>query len=184
MAEKAQVFGSVAAEASSDNPPGNPCIYVIFGAGGDVTKRLMMPAVYNLACDGLLPEQFAIVGADFADLTDELFRARMSDQNEGIRKFHTRKQFDQAVWDKLCARIYYSCLAKGLDDYKKLLEKVKKLQGQYKTGDNVLFYFAVPPKAFAPISANMVNAGFKEASGFRRIIVEKPFGTDLNSAIA
>src|SRR5262249_54240160 len=136
------------------------------------------------ACDGLLPEQFAIVGADFKDWTDEQFRERMSDEQDGIKKFHTRQQFDQSVWDQLRSRIYYSCIAKGVDDYKKLLEKVKQLQAQYKTGDNIVFYFAVPPVAFGPISKNMVQAGFKEGSGFRRIIVEKPFGTNLESAKA
>src|SRR5205823_5768926 len=138
MAEKAQVFGTQGKEAPSDNPPGHPCVYVIFGAGGDVTKRLMMPAVYNLACDGLLPEEFAIVGADFKDWTDEQFRERMSDEQDGIKKFHTRQQFDPGVWDQLRARIYYTCIAKGVDDYKKLMEKVKQLQAQYKTGDNIV----------------------------------------------
>src|ERR1041385_2637464 len=106
MADKAQVFGSVGVETQGDSPPGNPCVMVIFGACGDVTKRLMVPSLYNLACDGLLPEQFAIVGADIVELTTEQFRTRMSDEKDGIKKFHTRKQFDQAVWDKLCARMY------------------------------------------------------------------------------
>lgn len=177
----AQVFGSAGAEAPTDNPPGNPCVMVIFGACGDVTKRLMMPAIYNLACDGLLPEQFAIVGADIRPENTEQFRARMSDANEGIKKFHTRKEFDQKIWDHLCSRLYYVPAA-DLDGYRALLEQVKKLQAELKTGDNVLFYFAVAPRFFGPISSNMVKTGFHEATGFRRIIVEKPFGTDLESA--
>jgi glucose-6-phosphate 1-dehydrogenase len=184
MAEQAQVFGSPAAEGSTDNPRGAPCVMVIFGAGGDVTKRLMMPAIYNLACDELLPDQFAIVGADLAEMTDEQFRVRMSDEKDGIRKFHTRKQFDEKVWDWMRSRLYY-VQAKDLDGYKKLLGRVKELQGQYKTGDHMMFYFAVAPKIFGLISGNLVKSGFAETTdGWRRIIVEKPFGTDLKSALA
>src|SRR4051812_21476671 len=69
-------------------PTGDPCVLVIFGASGDLTKRLLMPALYNLACDGLLPEQFALVGADIIELTTEQFRAKMSDEKDGIKKFH------------------------------------------------------------------------------------------------
>jgi len=191
MAEKAQVFGTAGKEAPADSPPGNPCVYVIFGAGGDVTRRLMMPAVYNLACDNLLPEQFAIIAADFGDLTTEQYRDRLTngylDPNGkkvgGIKDFHTRKQFDQAMWDKLVGRIHYVKTA-DIDGYKKLLAEVKKLQAEYRTGDNVLFYFAVPPRAFGPISKNLVTAGFQETSGdgWRRIIIEKPFGTNLETA--
>jgi glucose-6-phosphate 1-dehydrogenase len=161
---------------------GNPCVMVIFGAGGDVTKRLMMPAIYNLACDKLLPEEFAIVGADIIDLTTEQFRTRMSDEKDGIKKFHTRKQFDQGVWDWLCSRLYY-VKAADLDGYKKLGEQVKKLQTQYRTPDNIMFYFAVAPRFFGVISSNLVKSGFHEGKGWRRIIIEKPFGTDLKSAI-
>src|SRR5438874_2188725 len=120
MAEQAQVYESPAAEGSTDNPRGAPCVMVIFGAGGDVTKRLMMPAIYNLVCDGLLPDQFAIVGADIIALSDEEFRERMSNDKEGIRKFHTRKQFDEKAWNWMRERLYY-VQAKDLDGYKNLL---------------------------------------------------------------
>src|SRR5262245_23080052 len=80
---------------SAGEPTGDPCVLVIFGASGDLTKRLLMPALYNLACEGLLPEQFALVGADIVEMTTEQFRAKMSDEKDGIKKFHTRKKFDQ-----------------------------------------------------------------------------------------
>jgi glucose-6-phosphate 1-dehydrogenase len=156
---------------------------VIFGACGDVTKRLMVPAIYNLACDGLLPEEFAIVGADILDLDTDKFRARLSDENDGIKKFHTRQKFDPAVWEWLRGRMYYTP-AKDLDGYHKLGALVKELGERYKTGGNLLFYFAVAPRFFGPISSNLYKAGFHEGEGWRRIIVEKPFGTDLPSAQA
>ena len=181
MSDDAQVFGTAGKEASGEAPRAAPCIYVIFGACGDVTRRLMMPAVYNLACDGLLPPQFAIIGADIIELTTEQYRERLSSDQDGIRKFHTRKQFDEKVWNDLRGRLHY-VQARDLDGYRRLLELVKQLQAEYKTGDNIMFYFAVAPRFFGPISANLVQAGFREGAGWRRIIVEKPFGTDLKSA--
>jgi len=153
---------------------------VIFGASGDLTKRLLMPAIFNLACDGLLPEQFAIIGSAMDALTTEQFREKMS---ADIKKFNTRNDFDQKIWDKLCSRLYYT--PGKFDDlaaFQQLAEIIKKLDAEYKTGGNVLFYFAVPPWAFGLISSNLEKTGFKEGAGWRRIIVEKPFGTDLISA--
>jgi glucose-6-phosphate 1-dehydrogenase len=184
MAEAVGVLGSTGSEApTGDAPKGHPCVMVIFGACGDVTKRLMVPAIYNLACDGLLPEEFAIVGADILDLDTDKFRARLSDENDGIKKFHTRQKFDPAVWEWLRSRMYYTP-AKDLDGYHKLGALAKELGDRYKTGSNLLFYFAVAPRFFGPISANLYKAGFHEGEGWRRIIVEKPFGTDLPSAQA
>src|SRR5687767_10472615 len=152
-----------ARSAQSGEPTGDPCVVVIFGASGDLTKRLLMPALYNLACDGLLPEQFALVGADIVELSTEQFRARMSDEKDGIKKFHTRKKFDPAVWEKLVAKFHY-VQAKDDAGYANLKEVVRKLQAEHKTGDNVLFYFAVSPKIFGLISNNLAKAGFKDAT--------------------
>src|SRR5262249_47388103 len=79
-------------------PPGNPCVLVIFGASGDLTKRLLMPAIYNLACDGLLPKQFALVGVGRSELSAEKFREKMT---EDIKTFSTRTKFDEGVWQDL-----------------------------------------------------------------------------------
>jgi glucose-6-phosphate 1-dehydrogenase len=181
MAEEAQVVGSLGLAPQTDAPKGNPCVMVIFGACGDVTKRLMVPAIYNLACDGLLPEEFAIVGADILDLSTDQFRARLSDEHDGIKKFHTRKQFEPKVWDWLRGRLNY-VQAKDLDGYHRLADLVKKLGADYRTGGNLMFYFAVAPRFFGLISSNLYKTGFHEGEGWRRIIVEKPFGTDLKSA--
>jgi glucose-6-phosphate 1-dehydrogenase len=78
---------------------------VIFGASGDLTKRLLMPALYNLTCDGLLPEQFALVGIAMDELTTDDFRERMT---RDIKSFNTRKDLDPAAWDWLCSRLYYT----------------------------------------------------------------------------
>ena len=105
------------------SPPGTPCVLVLFGACGDLTKRLLMPAFYNLACDGLLPEQFALIGADRSDLSTEQFRARMSDEKDGIKKYNTRKDFNPDVWGRLSSRFYYVNTAPA-DGYAKLAEQM------------------------------------------------------------
>jgi glucose-6-phosphate 1-dehydrogenase len=175
-AGRASTLGSAPASAE-------PCVLVIFGASGDLTKRLLLPAFYNLACDGLLPEQFAIVGIAMDEFTTDSFRERMSNE---IQQFSTRKEFDAKTWDWLCSRLYYT--HGKFDDiaaFARLEEFVSKLDKQYQARGNVLFYMATPPSVFGLISGNLDKAGFKTYSaGWKRIIVEKPFGNDLPSAIA
>ena len=172
-----------ASALSSAEAPAEPCVLVIFGASGDLTKRLLMPAFYNLACDGLLPDQFAIVGIAMDEFTTESFREKMSND---IKQFSTRKELDTKTWDWLCSRLYY--MQGKFDDndaFARLAELVAKLDKQYQARGNVLFYMATPPSVFGLISDNLEKAGFKTSSaGWKRIIVEKPFGTDLPSAVA
>jgi glucose-6-phosphate 1-dehydrogenase len=154
---------------------------LVFGASGDLTKRLLVPALYNLACDGLLSDRFALLGAAMDPLTTDSFRARMS---EDIKKFHTRHTFDQATWDKLVSRFHY--LPAGFadaDGFARLKTEVARLDAQYQTGGNALFYFATAPRFFGLICEQLHKGGFKDGPGWKRIIVEKPFGTDLASAL-
>ena len=174
-----QVVRSRAVEAP-DAPPSEPFIMLIFGASGDLTKRLLVPALYNLACDGLLSDNFAVLGTARDELTTDSFREKMSTD---IKQFHTRKEFDPVVWDKLVKRFYYvagSFTEKPI--YDTLKAEVKRLDAQYSASGNVLFYMAVAPKFFGTLCDNLHETGFKEGTGWRRIIVEKPFGTSLESA--
>lgn len=177
---ESQVLSSYGAETQSTNPPSQPCVMVIFGASGDLTKRLLVPAIYNLACDGLLSENFALLGYARSEMTNEAFRTQMS---EDIKKFHTRQEFDQEVWDKLVSRFYYMSGGYDLTHFERLKAEVANLDSQYKIGGNVLFYFAVAPRFFGPICDNLHGAGFRQGAGWKRIIVEKPFGIDLGSAL-
>ena len=184
MAAKAQVVGSLGREALDSDHVSKPCIMLIFGASGDLTKRLLMPALYNLACDGLLAQNFAILGCAVSELSSEEFRVRMSSEEEGIKKFHTRKTFDQKVWDNLVSRVHYqACSFDDQAGFQRLKETVIKLDMQYKTGGNVLFYFATAPSFFGLICDNLYYAGFRDGPGWKRIIVEKPFGKDVSSAL-
>jgi len=159
----------------------NPCVMVIFGASGDLTKRLLVPALYNLACDGLLNPNFAVLGTAMDDMTTDQFRAHM---NEDIRKFHTRPEFEQGPWDDLVSRFHY--MPGGFADMKvfeALKAKVAELNEKHQCQHNVLLYFATAPKFFGLLCDNLFKAGFREPPGWKRIIVEKPFGTDLQSAL-
>ena len=168
--------------AAVGQAPGERCILVIFGAAGDLTKRLLMPALYNLACDGLLPAQFAIVGMARDELTTETFRSRME---RDIRTFNTRKDFDAVAWAALASRLHYTPGEFGDPAaFSRLHDLVAQLDAQQQAGGNVLFYLATPPAVFGLISANLDKAGFKHSPGWKRLIVEKPFGVDLPSAQA
>jgi glucose-6-phosphate 1-dehydrogenase len=167
---------------TSGRLPGERCILVLFGASGDLAKRLLMPALYNLSCDHLLSRQFAVVGIAMDEWTSDSFRDRMS---RDIRAFNTRADFDQTVWDDLCSRLYYTPGNFGdAAAYDRLHALVTQLDAQYQANGNVLFYLATPPSLFGLISAHLDQAGFKKMPGWKRLIVEKPFGTDLPSAQA
>jgi glucose-6-phosphate 1-dehydrogenase len=155
---------------------------VVFGASGDLTKRLLMPALYNLACDGLLPKRFALVGVAMDELTTEQFRQRMSTD---IRRFSTRTQFDEEIWSDFVRRLSYS--PGTFDDantFARLADVVKRLDDEWQADGNVLYYLAVPPPLFGLISEQIARAGGAgQERGWRRVIVEKPFGHDLASAV-
>jgi len=154
---------------------------LIFGASGDLTKRLLVPALYNLACDGLLAENFAVLGTAMEPMTHEQFRARMT---EHIKTFHTRKEFDQAAWDKLVAKFHYIAGSFTEDaTHVALKAEVARLDALANTGGNLLSYFAIAPKFFGIVCEKLAKHGYRDGAGWKRCIVEKPFGTSLDSAL-
>ncbi len=163
--------------------PADPCVLVIFGASGDLTKRLLMPALYNLHCDGLLDPRTSIVGMAMDDLTSEVFRDRLS---ADIRKFSTRKVFVEDAWADLVRRIHYTP-GKFNDAaaFERLGQVCAEVGAAAGTCDNLLFYYAIPPSLFGLVSQMLDGAGLcKAGAAWRRVIVEKPFGHDLPSALA
>jgi glucose-6-phosphate 1-dehydrogenase len=165
----------------SDAKPGDPCVLVIFGGAGDLAKRLLIPALYNLRRAGLLSEDFAVIGISRAENDDETFRRGFG---ISLRKFADCKVVeDDWIW--LARRIYY--LQGDFDDprvYKNLAQRLARTDQAHRTGGNYLFYLATPPQAFATIVQRLGDAGLvNEADGhWRRVIIEKPFGSDLRSA--
>ncbi|HWF96062.1 MAG TPA: glucose-6-phosphate dehydrogenase [Xanthobacteraceae bacterium] len=161
--------------------PAGPCTIVIFGAAGDLTKRLLVPALYNLRCEKLLPEEFAVVGIARSRQEDETFRRELE---TSLRKF-AQSKVDEGDLSWLAERTSY--VQGDFDDpatYKRLAEHLTKIDQTNRTAGNYLFYLATPPQVFATIVQRLGEAGVAaEAEGhWRRIIVEKPFGTDLRSA--
>jgi glucose-6-phosphate 1-dehydrogenase len=163
-------------------PPAPPCAFVIFGASGDLTRRLLIPALYNLAADSLLSDGFRIIGVARGEKEEGAFKA---DLEKGLQQFATR-EVDPATAKWLLSCVSY--ISGDVDDpetYKKLKAELEKLEASGLSQGNRLFYCATPPQAFAPIALRLGEAGLseeEEGGPWRRLIVEKPFGTDLESA--
>src|ERR1700730_9040249 len=172
---------SSAASTAQKARPADPCSFVIFGASGDLTHRLLVPALYNLAADGLLPEVFCVIGVARTPLSNEKFR---EDLGKALREFAKRK-VDDGVAAKLFACVsYLDGEAEDPKTYKRLGQALERAEHARATNGNRLFYLATPPAAFAPISIRLAQSGLaRENNGaWRRIIIEQPFGTDLASA--
>jgi glucose-6-phosphate 1-dehydrogenase len=158
-----------------------PCTIVIFGATGDLTHRKLIPALYNLAADGDLSPAVAIVGFARRDKSDDQFR---SDLEKTTRKF-SRQAVRDEIWKTFAQSIFYHQSEFGDEaGYKTLAERLDKTDKEYGTRGNRLFYFAAAPDQFEPILKYLKTAGLNETckGSWARVIVEKPFGTDLASA--
>ncbi len=159
-----------------------PCVMVIFGATGDLTKRKLFPALYNLAKDGHLPDNFAIIGVGRQEMLSEEFRDEMT---ANLKEFAGKKgDAEHIKW--FCERTYYT--GGDFDDDKKLFKDIKDLLRDvtiaHNIPENYFYYMAIPPSLFANVAQKIVKNGLgKEENGnWRRFIFEKPFGHDLGSA--
>ncbi len=159
------------------------CVMVIFGATGDLTKRKLIPALCNLANDGLLAEHFSIVGFAFDDLTTEAFRQQLC---EDIKQFAT-SPVKPEFWNRLIEHIHY---VRGdfqdPNSYANLSNILDQIKFDHGAQANHFFYLAVAPRFFGPIVTQLGAAGLtrEENGAWRRVIIEKPFGHDLASAKA
>jgi glucose-6-phosphate 1-dehydrogenase len=156
-------------------------VFVIFGAGGDLTKRKLIPALYNLHAQKLLRGEFAIVAISRKAISDEALRAQMRTE---FREFATGP-VDDKLWEWLETRLYaHQADFDDADGYVRLAHRLSALDHERATGANYLFYLATPPNYFATIVHHLGNAGLTREEGghWRRVIVEKPFGTDRDSA--
>jgi glucose-6-phosphate 1-dehydrogenase len=161
----------------------DPCIMVIFGAAGDLTRRKLIPALYNLAKVNLLSREFAIVGVAHNSMSNDEFRAKLSDD---IHQY-AGSEVDPKIWDWFTERLYY--ITAEFDDkklYTQLKSTLEKLDQEHSTHGNYFFYLATAPSFFGPIVEQLSAAGLMdEKDGYwRRVIIEKPFGHDIDSARA
>ena len=157
-----------------------PFSIVIFGATGDLTHRKILPAFYTLAQQGLLPEEFNIIGFARRDWTDDMFRAEM---RPSVEQFG-RVPVEAAAWDRFAANLHYH--RSDFDQaagYPQLSERLDRLGSP--AADNRLFYLATPPEAYPVIVQQLGAARLNQSEhGWTRIIIEKPFGRDLQSGVA
>ena len=171
--------------APAKGPSPDPCLLVIFGGSGDLARRKLVPALYNLLLDGLLPENYAVVGNGRKPMSNEEFRALL---REGTIK-HSRRPLDEKMWAEFEQRLFY--LAGPIDDsktYDRLKKGIEKIEADLKLPGNRLFYLAIPPTQFAPACEGLRRVGLTHPVSpprpFSRVIVEKPIGHDLHSARA
>ena len=158
-----------------------PCVLVIFGAAGDLTKRKLIPALYNLKKSNLLPDSFGVIGVARAEMDDKEFRRRLSDD---MREFAT-DDIEPEDWKWLEERLYY--LSGDFDDketFVRLKELLSTVDGERKAQGNYFFYLATAPDYFAPVVQQLgsVELTREEDDHWRRFVIEKPFGHDLDSA--
>jgi glucose-6-phosphate 1-dehydrogenase len=179
-------FGSSSAGAPGGDclldRPVDPCTIVILGASGDLAARKLIPALYNLYLNGGLPEPFLIVGCGRTELSDAAFRDKMQPAlTDGAR-------MDATKWKGFAAALHYRTLAyDDLSSFLSLAESLGQLDPDRQTGGNRIYYLAIPPSLYGETATMLGRAGLaREAEnhqGWSRIVVEKPFGRDLPSAI-
>src|ERR1051326_1966317 len=167
-------------------PSGPSCAIIIFGASGDLAKRKLIPALYDLAKEGLLNGKSYVMGYARSALTDEDFRKEC---RESVEKFARLKPFDPQLWNELETRLFYfSGAYDSGEDHARAAARLDELDQKFSTEKNRLFYLSTPPAAFEPIIKCL---GQREpaqrqngAGAWHRIIIEKPFGHDLAGAKA
>jgi len=154
--------------------------FVLFGATGDLAKRKIYPALYNLFVDQKLPQSFSVVGLGRRELSDAAFQANVE---QSLRMFSRREAEDPVLLKNFLRAFRYSVLDVGRkEDYQKLLKLIEKQEEELRMVPNRMFYMSVGPEFFETITANIHESGLGSANGWKRLVIEKPFGHDLKSA--
>jgi len=168
------------AEGLRDYRVAEPSLMVIFGATGDLSGRKLLPALYNLAKQRILPAGFAVIGAAIDDLTDDSFRKRAA---EKITEFSRTQPIDKQVLDAFLSSCFYVKVDfSRLEDFKTLQRRLGELDASRHVAGNRIFYCATPPPTYETIVEQLKAAAMVTGGGFHRIVIEKPFGFDLKSA--
>src|SRR5260221_8148185 len=157
----------------------DPCAIVIFGASGDLTSRKLIPALFDLKKDGLLPGRFAVIGFSRTPSDDDAFRTTMHDA-----LIADGEQVDETTWEAFAQSLHY--IAAGDHDeaaYRRLANELQELEAKHETNGNRLYYLATPPSAYLEILDLIHLTRLAKAPGSTKIVVEKPFGHDLESAM-
>ena len=154
---------------------------VIFGASGDLTERKLIPSVFNLFCGGFLPESYAVVGVSRSVYTDEEYRQKVVFENEHLKNKKAATPEKLKAFAELV--FYQSVNTKEISAYSALKERLDQLDKQKSCANNYIFYLATPPSLYQTIAKGLADSGLNnQENGWSRLIVEKPFGYDLDSA--
>ena len=159
-----------------------PCVVVIFGASGDLTKRKLLPALYSLVQQNLVASGFSIVGTARTQMTHDEFRASTK---SALEEFSDHGPVDETEWNSFASGLFYVATdPKDQSSYKNLSDLLQQIDRQRGTSGNRLFYLSTPPSLYIDIIRSLGTAGQNQTDngGWRRIIIEKPFGRDLESA--
>ena len=155
-------------------------VFVILGGGGDLTWRKLIPALYNLFLDHWMPEHFAVLGMGRSEMNDEAFRLHL---REGVAQFSRRGKADDASWEDFSAHLIYSSVdLSAPETFAGLGKKLSAYDQEWDTQANRIFYLALPPRMIEPITERLAEAKLNSDRDHARIVVEKPFGHDLDSA--
>ncbi len=158
------------------------CTVVIYGANGDLTKRKLLPALYRLMYERRLSPGFAVVGISRTPMSDDQFRDKM---RESVRQFLEDSPFDDDVWAGFSQGLFYMPGdVRDAESYKRLAARLQEIEEARHTGGNVLFYLSTQPSQYGAAAKGIGAAGLAKGNGWRRIVIEKPFGHDLESARA
>ena len=162
-------------------PRPDPCAVVIFGATGDLTRRKLMPGLFNLARQGLLPQCFRVIGTSRSDLSDQVFRLSM---RTALKEFAAVGGAESELLESFLEDLtYVRTDAEDATSFRQLGSHLQGLDDSSGTSGNRLFYLAVPPSGYGPISEALGEARLNRSAGWTRLIVEKPFGRDLESML-
>lgn len=154
--------------------------FVLFGATGDLAKRKIYPALYNLFLDGQISAPLSVIGMGRREVSNEAFRAQVL---QSLQTFSRQPAVDSPELQTFLEAFEYSVLDVGnKEDYLKLLEHVKRREQSLNIPENRMFYLSVGPEFFKEIAANIHSSGLGDTKGWKRLIIEKPFGTDLTTA--
>jgi len=156
---------------------------VIFGASGDLTRRKLIPAIFDLARKGMLPPRFAVLGVARSEMTDESFRDHLL---KAMNEFEQLRESESVLWESFARQVFYLSMdpAEG-GRYESLKKAISKTRTEQGVSDNIIFYLSTPPSLYSPIITHLGACGLSHPTAeehWSRIIIEKPFGYDLESA--
>lgn len=164
----------------TDSRPTTPTLFVVFGASGDLNKRKIAPALYNLFLEGWMPEQYAIIGTSRTNYSHDAYRQHIA---ESLNQFSRTGELNKEQWNAFQENLFYvSTDVQEETTFKKLKTEIEKFQKSFGSESQIIYYLAVAPNYFAPIAQLLHKYKLAEPEDHTRIVVEKPFGHDLDSA--